>query len=81
MRKRFVFMARAITPNGEIERTPQTAKEIHAGNWPEAGRLMDASHASLRDEDQRLKNLATASGLPQSRGLLQEVGGCGLNNG
>ena len=74
-------MARAITLDGEFERTPQTATEIHARNWPEAGQLMDASHAALRDDDQRLKNLATASGFPQSRGRLQEAVGCRLNNG
>jgi galactokinase len=35
---------------GEIERTPAAATAIRAGNWPEVGRLMYASHESLRDD-------------------------------
>ncbi len=34
----------------EIERTLQAAAEVRASNWPSVGRLMYASHASLRDD-------------------------------
>jgi galactokinase len=34
----------------EIERTAEAAKAIKAGDWPHAGRLMYASHDSLRDD-------------------------------
>jgi galactokinase len=35
---------------GEIERTTQAAQEIRQARWPEAGKLMYASHQSLRDD-------------------------------
>lgn len=35
---------------GEIERTTAAAAAIAAGDWPTVGRLMYASHASLRDD-------------------------------
>ena len=34
----------------EIDRTRQAAEAIRASNWPELGRLMDASHHSLRND-------------------------------
>ncbi len=35
---------------GEIERTVHAAEGVRASNWPTVGRLMYASHASLRDD-------------------------------
>ena len=35
---------------GEIDRTVAAAAAVKAGDWPEVGRLMDASHDSLRDD-------------------------------
>ena len=35
---------------GEIARTTEAAEAIRQSRWPEAGRLMFASHASLRDD-------------------------------
>jgi galactokinase len=35
---------------GEIERTVRAAERIRASNWTDAGHLMYASHASLRDD-------------------------------
>jgi galactokinase len=35
---------------GEIERTVEAAAAIKVGKWPEVGRLMYASHDSLRDD-------------------------------
>jgi len=35
---------------GEIKRTVLAAQEVRASNWPVAGQLMYASHASLRDD-------------------------------
>jgi galactokinase len=34
----------------ENDRTTRAARAIRAGDWPEAGRLMTASHESLRDD-------------------------------
>jgi galactokinase len=35
---------------GEIDRTAQAAEALQAGRWDEVGRLMYASHDSLRDD-------------------------------
>ena len=35
---------------GEIERTVNAAKAVHASDWPKLGELMYASHSSLRDD-------------------------------
>jgi galactokinase len=35
---------------GEMERTAAAACAVKAGDWPRVGRLMDASHDSLRDD-------------------------------
>jgi len=35
---------------GEIERTEQAAAALAAGDWPQVGKLMYESHASLRDD-------------------------------
>jgi galactokinase len=45
-----VVFRRARHVIGEIARTTAAAKEVRASNWAEVGRLMYASHASLRDD-------------------------------
>jgi galactokinase len=45
-----VVYRRARHVIGEIERTLTAAAAIRAGDWLQAGRLMYASHASLRDD-------------------------------
>src|SRR5208282_386834 len=45
-----VVFRRARHVIGEIDRTVRAAREVRASNWPEVGRLMYASHASLRDD-------------------------------
>src|SRR5579862_3495119 len=44
-----VVYRRARHVIGEIERTVRAAERIRASNWTDAGNLMYASHASLRD--------------------------------
>ena len=45
-----VVFRRARHVIGEIERTVQAASEIKTSNWSTVGKLMYASHASLRDD-------------------------------
>lgn len=45
-----VEQARARHVVTEIERTLQAAEAFAAGDWPRVGQLMNASHASLRDD-------------------------------
>jgi galactokinase len=45
-----VVFRRARHVIGEIERTTQAAQAIRNSRWAEAGRLMYASHDSLRDD-------------------------------
>jgi galactokinase len=45
-----VVYRRALHVVGEIERTLQAARAIRASDWPVVGRLMYASHRSLRDD-------------------------------
>jgi galactokinase len=45
-----VIYRRARHVIGEIERTTSAAAALEAGDWQEVGRLMYASHASLRDD-------------------------------
>jgi galactokinase len=45
-----VLFRRARHVIGEIERTRQAAQAIAAGDWEHTGQLMNASHASLRDD-------------------------------
>jgi galactokinase len=45
-----VVWRRARHVIGEIARTVRAAEAVRASDWPEVGRLMYASHASLRDD-------------------------------
>ena len=45
-----ILFRRARHVVSEIERTIAAAKASQEGNWSEFGRLMDASHTSLRDD-------------------------------
>jgi galactokinase len=45
-----VLYQRARHVIGEIERTTAAAVALESGDWPQVGKLMYASHASLRDD-------------------------------
>jgi galactokinase len=61
----------------ENERTLQMAKAIHAGDWPTAGRLMYASHASLRDDyEVSCPELDTIVETAQTLGEAEGIIGC-----
>ena len=67
---------------GEIERTPQAAKEIRASNWLAAGRLMYASHAALRDDyEVSCKELDVIVEIAESIGSQGGVYGCRMTGG
>jgi len=66
----------------EIERTRQAAKAIRASDWPTAGRLMYASHASLRDDfEVSCPELDLVVELAQSIGEAGGVIGCRMTGG
>ena len=67
---------------GEIERTVRAADCIRASDWPEFGRLMGASHVSLRDDYQvscfELDTVVEiAAGIGRSGGIF----GCRMTGG
>jgi len=67
---------------GEIERTVQAAGAIRASNWEEAGRLMYASHRSLRDDyEVSCAELDALVEIAQSIGLSGGVFGCRMTGG
>jgi galactokinase len=72
---------------GEIERTSAAAAALEAGDWPEMGRLMYASHDSLRDDYQvscpeldllvdLARNIGSKGGVIGSRMTGGGFGGC-----
>ncbi|HZL13508.1 MAG TPA: galactokinase [Verrucomicrobiae bacterium] len=62
---------------GEIQRTEQAAQEIKNSNWDAAGRLLYASHRSLRDDYQvSCKELDTVVEIAESIGIKGGVYGC-----
>ena len=62
---------------GEIERTKQAAEDIRASNWPAVGKLMYASHRSLRnDYEVSCKALDTVVDIAESIGPKGGVYGC-----
>ena len=66
----------------EIERTLQAARAIRASDWPAAGKLMYASHASLRDDFQvSCAELDLTVELAQSIGEPGGVFGCRMTGG
>jgi galactokinase len=66
----------------EIERTVRAAECIRASDWPEFGRLMGASHVSLRDDYQvSCFELDTAVEIAQGIGREGGVFGCRMTGG
>jgi galactokinase len=67
---------------GEIERTVQAADAIRASNWEKAGRLMYASHRSLRDDyEVSCAELDALVEIAESIGLPGGVQGCRMTGG
>jgi galactokinase len=61
----------------ENERTLQAARAIQASDWPLAGSLMYASHASLRDDyEVSSRELDTVVELAQSASIKEGIYGC-----
>lgn len=66
----------------EIERTCQTAEAIETGDWQRAGKLMYASHASLRDDfEVSCPELDVLVTLAAERGLSGGVYGARMTGG
>ena len=77
-----VVFRRARHVIGEIERTTQAAREIKAGNWPVVGKLMYASHDSLRDDyEVSCVELDTVVELARAIGPAGGVIGCRMTGG
>lgn len=77
-----VVFRRARHVIGEIERTTRAAKEFRAANWAEAGKLMYASHASLRDDyEVSCAELDAVVEIAQSIGSDGGVIGCRMTGG
>ncbi len=77
-----VVFRRARHVIGEIARTPAAAKEVRASNWPEVGRLMYASHASLRDDyEVSCAELDAVVEIAQGIGTKGGVIGCRMTGG
>ncbi len=77
-----VAFRRARHVIGEIERTPQAAREVRASNWPAVGELMYASHASLRDDyEVSCPELDAVVNIAQAIGPNGGVIGCRMTGG
>ena len=77
-----VVFRRARHVIGEIARTTAAAKEVRAANWAEVGRLMYASHASLRDDyEVSCAELDAVVDIAQSIGTKGGVIGCRMTGG
>ena len=77
-----VVFRRARHVISENERTLQTARAIQASDWAAAGRLMYASHASLRDDyEVSCPELDTVVGIAQAMGDEGGVIGCRMTGG
>jgi galactokinase len=67
---------------GEIERTKQAAEDIRASDWPAVGKLMYASHASLRDDyEVSCKELDAVVETAERIGIKGGVYGCRMTGG
>jgi galactokinase len=67
---------------GEIERTKQAAEDIRASDWPAVGKLMYASHASLRDDyEVSCKELDAIVETAERIGINGGVYGCRMTGG
>jgi galactokinase len=77
-----VIFRRARHVIGEIERTVHAARDIRASDWISAGRLMYASHASLRDDyEVSCKELDTVVEIAGAIGHKGGVYGCRMTGG
>jgi galactokinase len=77
-----VVFRRARHVIGEIERTVRAAKEIRASNWTNAGELMYASHASLRDDyEVSCPELDAVVEIAEEIGVTGGVYGCRMTGG
>ena len=77
-----VVFRRAHHVISENERTLQAAKAMQASDWPAAGQLMYASHASLRDDYQvSCPELDTVVEIAQEIGATGGVLGCRMTGG
>jgi galactokinase len=77
-----VVFRRASHVIGEIERTVQAAKNVRAANWETVGKLMYASHASLRDDYQvSCKELDAIVEISEAIGVKGGVYGCRMTGG
>lgn len=77
-----VAFKRARHVISEINRTTQAAKEIKAGDWEATGRLMYASHASLRDDyEVSCAELDAVVDLARNIGISGGVFGCRMTGG
>jgi galactokinase len=67
---------------GEIERTVHAAEGVKASNWPAVGKLMYASHESLRDDyEVSCKELDAVVEIAESIGYQGGVYGCRMTGG
>jgi galactokinase len=77
-----VVFRRARHVIGEIERTVQAAANIRASKWTGAGKLMYASHASLRDDyEVSCQELDAVVEIAEGIGLKGGVFGCRMTGG
>ena len=77
-----VVYRRARHVIGEIERTPHAAEGVRASNWPTVGRLMYASHRSLKDDyEVSCAELDHVVDIAQSIGAAGGVIGCRMTGG
>ncbi|MES1180884.1 MAG: galactokinase [Verrucomicrobiota bacterium] len=77
-----VVFRRARHVISEIARTVQAAREIRASHWADAGSLMYASHASLRDDyEVSCPELDAVVAIAESIGIKGGIYGCRMTGG
>ena len=77
-----VVYRRARHVIGEIERTLHAAEGIRASNWPTVGKLMYASHDSLRDDyEVSCRELDAVVEIAEDIGIKGGVFGCRMTGG
>ena len=77
-----VVFRRARHVIGEIERTVHAAEGVRASNWPAVGRLMYASHRSLRDDyEVSCQELDAVVEIAEAIGIPGGVYGCRMTGG
>jgi galactokinase len=77
-----IVFRRARHVIGEIERTVRASKDIRASNWTNAGELMYASHASLRDDyEVSCPELDAVVEIAEEIGVTGGVYGCRMTGG